>query len=446
MKLAATPTPRAWRGAAALGTAVKITHHAQMLKPDPSRTVIRPFVPGDPAAFAQSDHPRARRIADRVLALDHDQGVDELEKVTSSLNERHRDVDTMLLRRFDEVASTLEMPDRIGEERRRLLGAYFSEEYSFEAADLFNTSAVLHRDQSNLPENAVRLALSLRGIGEGHVSSVTFRTGIWTPGGEVAIDAPSGTAVPPVIETEEDGKVHATLRCGGSEQLSETVLFPVLPSQIRGIEDVRLVRFIEDDGSITFHGTYTAVDQTGARSELLTAIDFRSFEMCPLSGSAAEAKGMALFPRRIGGKYVMLGRQDNESIWLMRSDDLYRWDGGAKLLSPRFPWEYIQVGNCGSPIELDEGWLVLTHGVGMVRNYCIGACLLDLDDPSKVLGRTPQPILEPTPTERDGYVPNVVYSCGALVRDRTLLLPYGVADSFTAFCSLDVDDLLATLV
>ena len=424
---------------------VPVTHHKQMLKPDPSRTVIRPFVPGDPEGFADESHPRARRIAERVLALDHDEMRHQLETVTSSLDERHRDVDEILLRRFDEVAQFLEMPDRISEERRRLLGAYFSEEYSFEAAALFNPSVVLHRDQGGLPENTVRLALALRGIGEGHISSVTFRTGTWSPGGEVAIDPASATAVAPVVTTSENGGAHAHLQADGSRALSETILFPVLPSQARGIEDVRLCCFAEEDGAVTYYGTYTAVDGEGPRTEIMKALDFRSFEMCAVRGAAADSKGMALFPRRIGGRYAMLGRQDNESVWLMFSDDLYEWENGTKLLRPRYPWEFVQMGNCGSPIEIDEGWLVLTHGVGVVRNYCIGACLLDRDDPAKVLARTPRPILEPTPTERDGYVPNVVYSCGGLVRDRILLLPYGIADSVTAFCSVEVDKLVAAM-
>lgn len=427
--------------------AVMLKHHKAMLRPDPSRTVIRPFLPEDPRAFAVAGHPRAQRIAKRVLDMDEQAIARALEAVTLSLDERHRDVDTMLLRRFDDITACLSDPDSINEARRKLIAAYFSEEYSFEAAALFNPSAVVTSDQSGVPDGAVRIAVSLRGIGEGHVSSITFRTGIWRPDGEVEIDPPSGTAVPPIIDkTDGEGPdAHVWLRCGGSRELSETVLFPILPSQSRGIEDLRLTRFVEDDGDVTFHGTYTAFNGSAARSELLTGQDFRTFQMRPMTGSAAEAKGMALFPRRIGGRYAMLGRQDMESIWFLVSDELLHWDGGARIVSPRFPWEYVQMGNCGPPIELDEGWLMLTHGVGMVRNYCIGACLLDRDDPSKVLARTAEPILQPSPDERDGYVPNVVYSCGGIVHDRTLLLPYGVADSFTAFASVGVDELLGAM-
>ena len=208
---------------------------------------------------------------------------------------------------------------------------------------------------------------------------------------------------------------------------------------------MRLVRFVENDGRVTYHGTYTAFSGAEARSELLSTTDFKSFEMRALSGEVASAKGMALFPRRIDGRYVTLGRQDNKNIWLNVSDDLLHWNSGVKLVEPRYPWEFVQMGNCGSPLEIDEGWLVLTHGVGTVRNYCIGACLLDKKDPSKLLARTPRPVIAPSPHERDGYVPNVVYSCGALLSERTLLLPYAVADSFSAFGSLSVDNLLACM-
>ena len=423
-----------------------LDHYDVILRPDPSRTVVRPFSPEDPQPFAVAGHPRAQRIVDRVLSLDQATLDEELARVTQSLDERHRNVDAMLLRRFEDVARQLTQPDAIDEKQRRLIGAHFSEEYSFEAAALFNPSAVIGPDQSGVAEGSVRIVLSLRGIGEGHVSSVTFRTGVWTPGGPLEIDAPSASAVPPIIEGNEDGPgavVH--LQCGGSRTISETVLFPVLPSQRQGIEDLRLVRFIEEDGGATYHGTYTAFSGAAARSELLSGSDFNSFQMRALQGDAAQAKGMALFPRRIDGRFRMLGRQDSESVWLLASDDLLTWNGGAKLVSPRYPWEFVQMGNCGSPIEIDEGWLVLTHGVGTVRNYCVGACLLDKADPSKLLARTPSPILAPSPNERDGYVPNVVYSCGALAHGRALLIPYGVADNFTAFATTTIDDLLGVM-
>ena len=418
--------------------------HDLVLRPDPSRTVVRPFEPGYPKGF-DGGRTRTDETVDFILSLDEAEMTRQLEGVTASLDENHRDVDASLRRRFDELADRIGGPDRFDDARRRLLGAYFSQEYAYEAAALFNPSAVLHPDQSGAPEGGVRFVLSLRGIGEGHVSSVTFRTGTWTPGGALAIDDPGSTSVPPIIDASTEHDAAIRLHCGGSRTIAETVLFPVLPSQRQGIEDMRLVRFVEDDGEVCYHGTFTAFSGAAARSELLSSTDFNSFRMHTLTGDASGGKGMALFPRRVGGRYAMLGRHDSKNIWFLDSDDILRWSGGAKLLEPRYPWEFVQMGNCGSPIEVAEGWLVLTHGVGTVRNYCIGACLLDKDDPSKLLARTPRPVLAPAPHERDGYVPNVVYSCGALVHGRAMLLPYAVADSFTAFATTTVDELLAVM-
>ena len=415
-----------------------------VLKPDPSRTVVRPFEPGYPKGF-DTGRTRTDETVELIKSLDEEELQRQLTGVTASLDENHRDVDATLLRRFGEMADRIPCAASLSPEQQRLIGAYFSQEYAYEAAALFNPSAVPHPDQTGLPDGAIRFVLSLRGVGEGHVSSVTFRTGTWSPGGKLTIDDPGSTSVPPIIvpRDDDDGAVH--LDCGGSRSISETVLFPTLPSQRQGIEDMRLVRFVEDDGRVTYHGTYTAFSGAEARSELLSTTDFKSFEMRALSGEVASAKGMALFPRRIDGRYVTLGRQDNRNIWLNVSDDLLHWDSGVRLVEPRYPWEFVQMGNCGSPLEIDEGWLVLTHGVGTVRNYCIGACLLDKQDPSKLLARTPRPVLAPSPHERDGYVPNVVYSCGGLLSGRTLLLPYAVADSFSAFGFLSIDNLLTCM-
>ena len=206
-----------------------------------------------------------------------------------------------------------------------------------------------------------------------------------------------------------------------------------------------MVIFSEDDGQQLVIGTYTAFDGNIARQEMLRGVDLRTFEMRPLSGALAVTKGMALFPRRVAGKYMMLGRQDNENIWLLRSDDLYTWEAGEPIMAPRYPWEFVQLGNCGSPIEIEEGWLVFTHGVGLVRGYCIGACLLDREDPSRVLARTSAPLIFPSAEQRGGYVPNVTYSCGALIHGRRILLPYGVGDERTEFATADLDDLLSAL-
>ena len=422
-----------------------MTHSPVMLRPDPSRTVIRPFDLSDPKGFDDQPATRPQRITARILALDESALHRELRRVMGNLRERHHDADAAVLRRFDEIKDAAGCGD-VDHDRAMLIGAYFSEEYAFESAALFNPSIVRHEDQVGVPEGGVRFVMSLRGIGEGHLSSVTFRVGAWDPEGGFSIEDASPIAVAPVIDHGDDfddGIVR--VNCDASRDLSESILFPVTRSQARGIEDLRLCRFVDDDGSVRHLGTYTAFSGSEARSELLEADNFRSMVLRTMTGDAAGGKGMALFPRRVGGRYAMLGRQDNENLRLLYSDELTHWEGGEVILAPDYFWEFIQIGNCGSPIEIDEGWLVLTHGVGSVRNYCIGAALLDRDDPARVLGRMALPLVHPSPKERDGYVPNVVYSCGGLVHDRTLLLPYGVADTFTTFAHVALDDLLARL-
>ena len=415
-----------------------MTHSPLVLRPDPARTVLRPFEPGG------DTQARTRRIVERVLAMPQDAFEQEHARVVDSLDERHRDPEAAMRREFEKVKGAVPA-GTIPDDRAGLIGAYFLEEYAFEAAALFNPSMVRHRDQSGLPAGGVRFVLALRGIGEGHLSSVTFRVGTWDPAAGFAVEAPSGRAIAPRIEQGHDGDDVIRITCEGSDSPSETVIFPITAAQQRGIEDMRLVHFREDDGTERNLGTYTAFGGAEASCELMEAEDFRTFTLRRMTGEAARHKGMALFPRRIGGRFAMLGRQDNENLWLLYSDELTHWEGGERILTPAHFWEFVQIGNCGSPIEIDEGWLVLTHGVGSVRNYCIGAALLDRDDPSKVLGRLSLPLVHPSPKERDGYVPNVVYSCGGLVHDRTLLLPYGVADDFTAFAHVALDDLLPAL-
>ncbi len=417
------------------------------LRPDPARTVIKPFGVEYPGRFSDAARPRMLRIVERILSLDVAAAHDECAAAVASLSERHRNVETMLGRRFDAVEASLPRGAVATAEQRLLIGAYLSAEYSFEAAALFNPSMVLRYNQDNAPADGISFMLSLRGIGEGHVSSVTFRTGHWSASGGFSVDDPSPWVTSPIIVGPDESGVAGTTRilCEGSQDPSESVLFPVLASQSQGIEDLRMVRFSEDDGTPSFLGTYTAFDGRDARCELFRGTGINTFELTPLTGSVPMSKGMALFPRRIDGRFVMIGRQDSESLWLIASDSLTTWDGGTKIVEPRYPWEFVQMGNCGSPIELDEGWLLLTHGVGMMRNYSMGACLLDKADPTRLLARTSEPILRPSPTERAGYVPNVVYSCGGIVHDRTLLLPFGIADNFASFASCRVDDLLARM-
>lgn len=427
-----------------------MTHSEVILRPNPSRTVVRPFEPGDPEGFGNPKETRVHRIAMRILTLHDRQLKDELGRIMDSFSGHQDDVEELLLRRFEEMDKDGKHKDDISRLQKLVIAGYFCEEYSFEAAALFNPSIVVSHDQSGLEEGTIRFVMSLRGIGEGHVSSVTFRTGTWTPAtGMISVDDPYAAGIPPQIERKEGEKGHESLylSCGGTRDISETVLFPLTQAQQKGIEDLRLCSFVEDDGRIAHLGTYTAFSGLEARSELLRiSDDLHHFEMHVLKGSSANAKGMALFPRRIGGKYAMLGRMDNENVWYLTSDDLLTWDDGKIIIPPKYQWEFVQMGNCGSPHEIDEGWLVITHGVGSVRNYCLGASLLDKDDPTRLIKRMELPLVHPSPKERDGYVPNVVYSCGALIHERTLLLPYGVADSFTTFATASVDDILAAMV
>lgn len=411
------------------------------LRPDPALTVLRPFTPGDPPSFERAPG-REQRIVERVLGLDQDRLDRGYRAIVGLLASRHSNVEDYLDHRFAQLREQFGLPAVSGD-RARLIGAFFTQEYAFQSAALFNPSCILARDQSGLGEGEVRLILSLRGIGEGHVSSVAFRGAVWSPGGQVAIETSATRSMQPRVEAV-DGE---TVRFSWPElsNLADAVLFPVTDSQRQGIEDLRLTWLEEDDGGRTLHGTYTAYSGMAARTEMLSSHGRARFELRPLTGLFALNKGMALFPRRVGGRYMMLGRADNECVWLLRSDELHRWDEGQRLALPRFDWELVQMGNCGPPIELDEGWLVLTHGVGALRSYSIGALLLDRDDPSRVLARTSRPLMTPRPEERDGYVPNVVYSCGGVVVDRTLLLPYGVADQYTAFGSASVDDVLNCL-
>jgi predicted GH43/DUF377 family glycosyl hydrolase len=411
------------------------------LKPDPSRTVVRPFGFGYPEAFAQGRPTRAQAVAARLMALDPAMRERMRGLLAESMEQRHRHADRVFLRRFEEVKGDLGVTFE-GESDQLLIGAYFSQEFAFESAALFNPSIVAVPDQDP-NDDSIRFILSLRGIGEGHISSVTFRSGTWDGGTRLVVDPPSQQGVPPRIDSDDSGWVR--MRSDESQDISETVIFPILPSQRQGVEDLRLVRFTDENGTQSVIGTYTAFDGKDARAELLRGIDLRTYEMRALTGAMAGYKGMALFPRRVNGRFTMLGRQDNENLWLLSSDDLHNWETGERIMGPKYPWEFIQIGNCGSPIEIDEGWLVFTHGVGLVRGYCVGACLLDKDDPSKVLARTPSPLLFPSAEQRGGYVPNVTYSCGALLHNRRILLPYAIADEYSAFATGSVDDLLSVM-
>jgi predicted GH43/DUF377 family glycosyl hydrolase len=395
---------------------------------------------------------------------------------------------------------------KLSVDRQTLIGAYFTHEYSPESAALFNPSIVPHPDQTGLARGALRFILSLRATGEGHISSITFRVGVISAQHRVTLTPPVAFAVEPervpnaayetalfarkldeagvrnrfsrsVLEqlnatftTEDLHRALATermrteenpattdraargmlllaesnydVRFDPAQPVSQRVIFPSSPSQSNGIEDARFVQFRDDDGQTTYYATYTAYDGKIILPQLLQTTDFVDFKFITLNGPAAQNKGMALFPRRINGHYAMLSRQDDENILLMFSDNIHFWSSPKVLLSPAQPWEFVKIGNCGSPIETEAGWLVLSHGVGAMRKYCLGAFLLDLQDPTRVIGRLREPLLSANEAEREGYVPNVVYTCGAILHGRELIIPYAMSDSATSFASVGLDDLL----
>ena len=432
-----------------------------------------------------------------------------LTQVLTEFSGRHQKTKDLFLERFAFVRPQLVTDRELSEARRLVIGSYFTHEYSLEAAALFNPSIVPHPDQSDLPPGALRFVLSLRATGEGHVSSITFRTGVVDRDNQISINTPTRYVTEPqsVCDTTYDKARFAlqlaelgfageftrrtlaalgdpfslaelrtavalvqnqmgTLESGvlaaastilslalsnyqvrfpAEQRMSERVIFPHSPSQSNGIEDARFVLFTEDDGTHTYFATYTAYDGRTTNPQLLKTDDFLEFSFITLSGAAVQNKGMALFPRKVGGRYAMLSRQDNENIFVMFSDDLRFWRTATLILKPTFAWEFVQLGNCGSPIETERGWLVLSHGVGAMRKYSIGAFLLDRDDPTKVLGRLREPLITPAEDEREGYVPNVVYSCGAVLHGRELIIPYAVSDFATRFATVPLDAVLAAM-
>jgi predicted GH43/DUF377 family glycosyl hydrolase len=417
------------------------------LRPDPARVLVRPFRPAtEPRDLKPTDVKRANHIVDRVLALDADAVHNQLVEVLENFQGRHRNLLAKCEARALEMEEALADHAVFSKEQKQLLGAYFLHEYSFEAAALFNPSVVAHPDQSSALAGELRIVLSLRAVGEGHISSLTFRSGTIAADGRVRLDPSARLASLPVVTTRTmvAGGEDIEIAFAADEDISERVIFPITLSQAHGIEDARFLQFKDGDSS-TFYATYTAYTGWAIRSELIETKDFVSFRLSPLAGTATHNKGMALFPRKINGRYAMIARQDNENLYLVESDDLYTWDGGVAILKPELPWEFVQIGNCGAPIELDEGWLLLTHGVGPVRRYSIGAVLLDKADPSKVIARTREPLVRPEPSYREGYVPNVVYTCGAIKHGDMIVLPYALSDTYCNFATVNIAGLLQSM-
>jgi predicted GH43/DUF377 family glycosyl hydrolase len=450
----------------------------------------------------------ARRIVARIMALPEEQVGALLDHVFGEFTNRHCNVEEFFLNRFAQVDIYLEPGAQASPKRQQLIGAHFTSEYAIEAAALFNPSIVPHPDQGGVPPGELRFIMSLRSTGEGHISSITFREGIINGQNQITLMSRAPCVLEParvpnaayakglfIHKLEEAGvqndfclrvleklhedftlkELHAVLLASGltdtsdvtatwaargilllaesnfevefaaDTQVSQRVLFPSAPSQSNGIEDARFVRFQNDDGSFNYFATYTAYDGKTIMPQLLETPDFRHFEFSTFTGPAVQNKGMALFPRKVNGRYFMLSRQDDENILIMSSGNVHFWKEPKILLSPAYPWEFFKLGNCGSPLETEAGWLVISHGVGALRQYCLGAFLLDLKDPTRVIGRLREPLLCPNEDEREGYVPNVVYSCGCLLHGRTVIIPYAMSDSATSFASVSLDELLAAM-
>jgi len=481
---------------------VHLRRHEVTLLPESARVIIRPFIP--------SDIHRITTIIGRALALSEEDVMSDLAAVLAEFDCRHFDIEPVLLSHFQKVLPHVFTQRPLSRARQLLIGALFSGEYALESAALFNPSIVPHPDQADVPVGAMRFIMSLRATGEGHISSIEFRAGLIAQNGNISMDPVSRYVTVPeivpnpsyrkkrfIIKLHEMGfeNDHATavmvpladnftrsdlnksvgtvrhetqpatrdllrtLECiqwladsnyellfPSRLAMSERIIFPVSLNESNGIEDARFVRFTDDDGTFMYYATYTAYNGRAILPQLIETEDFLHFRVLTLNGSAVQNKGMALFPRRICGRYAMLSRQDDENLFIMFSDNPHYWSDPQIILRPAEMWESVKIGNCGSPIETEVGWLVITHGVGPMRKYCIGVALLDLNDPTQVIGRLSKPLLCPEGNEREGYVPNVVYSCGSMLHGRELILPFAMSDKITAIASMSLDELLTALL
>jgi predicted GH43/DUF377 family glycosyl hydrolase len=468
------------------------------LRPNSARVLIRPFIPSDPA--------RIVNILGRALAVSEAETEAQLAAITADFSDRHQGIVEVWRSNFDRVKTHVFTGRPLSQARQLYIGALFSGEYALEAAALFNPSIVPHPDQSGLEEGALRFIMSLRATGEGHISSIEFRTGIVHADHAVTLEEPSRFVTAPVQDPNPTYRkkvfVHKLMEMGFENEwsaelmrplkndftlselesglhrlagdgplpremqrttecvrwlaesnyevhfaptvgVSERIIFPVSSNESNGMEDARFVRFVEDDGSVLYYATYTAYNGRAILPQLLETSDFLNFRALTLNGRAVQNKGMAIFPRRINGRYAMISRQDDENLFLMFSDNPHFWKDPQILRRPSLPWETVKIGNCGSPIETDAGWLLITHGVSAMRKYCLGAILLDRQDPSKVIAELSTPLVSPAANQREGYVPNVVYTCGALVHRGRLILPYGMSDTATTIVTIDLEELLA---
>ncbi len=480
-------------------------HDDLRLLPDPLRVIAKPFLPGEDI-FPEGTS-RVDVVLRRILAMTEDDVVATLGSTAAEFAGRHQDFDAVLDHNFALVAGRLDDPAALSADRRRLIGAYFTHEYSIEGAALGNPSIVAAPDQSGLADGEVRFIMSLRAVGEGHISSIEFRSGVIGDDMKIVLEEPSRHAqtgdrtaaiydkgffttkladlgamndvADMVLGDLESAFTMAELEAAilgldergvdraisskttrllhwlassnyriafpDSTDISERVIFPSGPTESHGMEDARMVRFVDDDGRVVYYATYTAFNGFQILPQLIETADFRSFRIATLSGECAQNKGIALFPRKLGGEFVALGRHDNVNNFLMTSSDVRIWRKPELIQEPSRPWELMQLGNCGSPLETEAGWLVITHGVGPFRRYALGAVLLDLDDPCRVLGHLAEPLLVPVGDEREGYVPNVVYSCGSMIHADHVVLPYGFADVGASVATIALEELLTRL-
>ncbi len=408
-----------------------------IITPNHRRVLLKEFEP--------FDKERIRNIVNRILAMTPDEIEYEYSNVRNHFLTRHKKTEIFFLNRFEEVNKKyLNINREIEDTKKLLIGAYFSHEYSIEHSALFNPSIVPHPDQSGLTDGQKRFIMSLRAIGEGHISSLIFRTGVINKDNEIYLDETSDFVVKPSIKKISKDCYEAKFE---NEDLhSEISLFPQTKDEINGIEDARFVLFKDDNGHEVYYATYCAYDGKNITSKILSTHDFKNFTIRKLKGKEVANKGMALFPKKINGMYVMLSRQDNENNYIMFSENITKWDTKQLLMEPVYPWEFFQIGNCGSPIETEAGWLCLSHGVGATRRYSIGAFLLDKNDPTRFIGRLKKPLIEADINERDGYVPNVVYTCGALLHNGELIIPYAISDYATSFARVNINELLDKLL
>lgn len=475
-----------------------------VMRGDPHRVLCRLFIPGEEELIRGTS--RARELVARCMSLTEEQVHETLERTLLDFSSRHRNLERHLQEHYSAVETLVEGTGTASPARRTLIGAYLTQEYAFESTAYFNPSLTIHPDQSGSQSGELRVIMSVRAVGEGHISSLVFRTGTLRPDGDILIDPPSRfastratrftalrsrvlhqaatdagidsadlqfvlgmlpdtftpedlisrlNALPHPTPVEDHALLTELLQSlstssyevdfDPSTDLSERVLWPTSTDERRGIEDARFTRFTDERGSVLYRASYTGFDGTRVVSRILETEDFRIFTSMPLSGTAVRNKGVAFFPRLIEGAHLALSRWDRETNSIAYSSDGYHWDDYVTFHVATEPWELIHVGNCGPPLETDDGWLVLTHGAGPMRRYVIGAILLDLEDPTKVIATYPGPLIAPEEDERNGYVPNVVYSCGGLIYRGTLVLPYGVSDCATRIARIDVDALLSRM-